>query len=311
MMVPQSWLRRRPILRRLAIRSLRVFASVLIVGLAIHVSAPSATAACAGDCDGSAEVTVNELIIMVNIALETAQVSACTAGDADGSGGITINEIIAAVNLALSSCPTAESPTPTNSGPTPTPTASYSPTRTRTSTETSTSTRTATLNPTQTNTSTPRLAQTNTPTITPTLTRTPTETPNTTTTQDIGPSGGTLQLPGARVVVGSGALSTVQALTLTQSSDPEPTGYDTYSPVYRLSPQVLMFGIPVTLTLAFDGDPNLATIFCSRSAGSGYERVGGAVSNGRITAPISPTASFRGWIPQVCESAAVSHDPES
>ncbi len=23
------------------------------------------------------------------------------------------------------------------------------------------------------------------------------------------------------------------------------------------------------------------------------------------------TASFRGWIPQVCESAAVSHDPES
>ncbi len=24
-----------------------------------------------------------------------------------------------------------------------------------------------------------------------------------------------------------------------------------------------------------------------------------------------PTASFRGWIPQVCESAAVSHDPES
>ena len=63
------------------------------------------TVSCTGDCDGSGDVTVNELITMVNIALGNAQLSACPAGDADGSGDITINEIIAAVNFALGSCP--------------------------------------------------------------------------------------------------------------------------------------------------------------------------------------------------------------
>jgi hypothetical protein len=57
-----------------------------------------------GDCDGSGDVTVNEIISMVNIALGNAPLSACTAGDADGSGDITINEIIAAVKKALSGC---------------------------------------------------------------------------------------------------------------------------------------------------------------------------------------------------------------
>ena len=60
---------------------------------------------CVGDCDGSGDVTVNELITMVNIALGNAQVSACPIGDADGSGDITVNEIIKAVGYALGSCP--------------------------------------------------------------------------------------------------------------------------------------------------------------------------------------------------------------
>jgi hypothetical protein len=59
---------------------------------------------CAGDCDGSGDVTVNELITMVNIALGNAPLSNCPIGDADGSGDITINEILAAVNNALSGC---------------------------------------------------------------------------------------------------------------------------------------------------------------------------------------------------------------
>jgi hypothetical protein len=66
---------------------------------------PPVAIACVGDCDGSGDVTVNELIIMVNIALGNAPLSACTAGDADHSGDITVNEIIAAVNNALNGCP--------------------------------------------------------------------------------------------------------------------------------------------------------------------------------------------------------------
>lgn len=71
---------------------------------------PSPTAtpsvpACVGDCDGSGDVTVDELVIMVKIALAEAPLADCVAGDADGSGDITIDEIIAAVNNALTSCP--------------------------------------------------------------------------------------------------------------------------------------------------------------------------------------------------------------
>jgi hypothetical protein len=66
---------------------------------------PTPTVKCTGDCDGSGDVTVNEIITMVNIALGNSPVSACPAGDADNSGDITINEIIAAVNNALNSCP--------------------------------------------------------------------------------------------------------------------------------------------------------------------------------------------------------------
>jgi uncharacterized repeat protein (TIGR01451 family) len=61
---------------------------------------------CVGDCNGDAEVTVDELLRMVNIGLGTTDTSICTAGDANGDGEITVNEIVAAVNSALNECPT-------------------------------------------------------------------------------------------------------------------------------------------------------------------------------------------------------------
>jgi len=71
---------------------------------AYEVQATTA-AACVGDCDGSGDVTIDELITMVNIALGSAPLSACTAGDADGSGTVEITEIITAVNNTLNACP--------------------------------------------------------------------------------------------------------------------------------------------------------------------------------------------------------------
>jgi hypothetical protein len=71
----------------------------------VSVLLNSVAIACVGDCDGSGDVTVNELITMVNIALGNQPVSACLAGDADQSGDITINEIITGVNNALNGCP--------------------------------------------------------------------------------------------------------------------------------------------------------------------------------------------------------------
>jgi len=76
-------------------------------------AAPAATASptstattqpCAGDCDGSGEVTVDDLLILVNVALDVAPLDACADADTDGSGSIEITEILVAVNHALLGC---------------------------------------------------------------------------------------------------------------------------------------------------------------------------------------------------------------
>ena len=68
------------------------------------VSVTPTAIGCAGDCDGSGVVTVDDLVKLVNIALGNLPVTTCLAGDTNGDGQIAINEIIAAVNRALSSC---------------------------------------------------------------------------------------------------------------------------------------------------------------------------------------------------------------
>lgn len=61
--------------------------------------------ACGGDCNGSGDVTVDELLKIVNIVLGTSELSSCPAGDGNHDGSITIDEIVIAVNNALSGCP--------------------------------------------------------------------------------------------------------------------------------------------------------------------------------------------------------------
>jgi hypothetical protein len=67
---------------------------------------------CAGDCDGSDAVEINELLLLVNIFLGSEDVTACLAGDVTGGdpdgpdGQITIDELIRAVNRALNGCAT-------------------------------------------------------------------------------------------------------------------------------------------------------------------------------------------------------------
>lgn len=83
-------------------------------------AAPSATptptvspaAACAGDCNGDGQVTIDELVRGVNLALSGAGVP-CAALDVNGDGEIAINELIAGVNSALAGCPSAPTPTAT------------------------------------------------------------------------------------------------------------------------------------------------------------------------------------------------------
>jgi len=59
---------------------------------------------CVGDCDGSGQVTIDEILTMVNIALGSTNISSCLAGDSNHDSSITIDEILTAVNNALNGC---------------------------------------------------------------------------------------------------------------------------------------------------------------------------------------------------------------
>jgi cysteine-rich repeat protein len=62
-------------------------------------------AACVGDCDGSCNVEISELILGVNIALGNFPLQNCPAFDPSGNGRVEINELIQAVSNALNGCP--------------------------------------------------------------------------------------------------------------------------------------------------------------------------------------------------------------
>jgi hypothetical protein len=79
---------------------------LLLIGAdgAVTVELPPPPA-CVGDCDGSGEVSVNELLIGVNILLGSTAVAQCPAMDVGADGSVSVSEIIAAVNVALGTCP--------------------------------------------------------------------------------------------------------------------------------------------------------------------------------------------------------------
>lgn len=73
-------------------------------GTEIRVSLNEPPATCAGDCDGSGAVSIDELVLAVRIALGDQSVGSCQAVDTNGSDGVEINELVAAVGRALSGC---------------------------------------------------------------------------------------------------------------------------------------------------------------------------------------------------------------
>ena len=136
--------------------------TVAVLLAAFSCSMPVASATCVGDCDGSGDVSVNEIIIGVNIALDLAPTRMCAAMDRNGDGMVSIDELLAAVNAALDGCPIMPAPT-------------VSPTSSSTATATSalTATPTATFTPSSTGTpsTTPSLTPTSAaPSVTPTAT---------------------------------------------------------------------------------------------------------------------------------------------
>jgi cytochrome c peroxidase len=65
---------------------------------------PTPGAHCAGDCDGSGSVSINELILCVNIALAQADVGMCPPCDINHTLQVTVDELVSSVNAAAIGC---------------------------------------------------------------------------------------------------------------------------------------------------------------------------------------------------------------
>jgi hypothetical protein len=72
----------------------------------------SVSGACAGDCGGNGQVTIEEVITAVNIALDVVSLAACPSIDANGDGAVEINELVRAINRALGGCAAAQRDAP-------------------------------------------------------------------------------------------------------------------------------------------------------------------------------------------------------
>ncbi len=89
-------------------------AAVLATLLALPASA---RAACVGDCNGDAIITVNEIVLGVNIALGSDDISACSVFDTDNTQAVEIYELIASVGNLLNGCNAGTPQKANKSGP--------------------------------------------------------------------------------------------------------------------------------------------------------------------------------------------------
>ncbi len=86
-----------------------VGANLLVILLATTHPSPS-VAACRGDCNRDAAVTVNELVVGVNIALGTSSIGACLNFDRNADAAVTIDELLEAVRDTLNGCTSTPEP---------------------------------------------------------------------------------------------------------------------------------------------------------------------------------------------------------
>jgi len=80
-------------------------ALAFLLGLPMAAHAGTRAVGCAGDCDASGQVTVDEIIVLLNVALGIGEPTECAdTADLDASGTITVDEILVVINQALLGC---------------------------------------------------------------------------------------------------------------------------------------------------------------------------------------------------------------
>lgn len=104
---------------------------------------------------------------------------------------------------------------------------------------------------------------------------------------DVGPAGGLLAACGGVISLPAGALSTTTPLTLSCSPAATVPGYALASPLYTFEPAGLTFAVPITVTLAFQGEPAEPTLFWSQLGGSGYDAIASSVHGSVVVGSIT------------------------
>jgi hypothetical protein len=117
----------------------KVTAAVLVALSALLAAATARAGAltCAGDCDGDARVTIDEVLTMVGVALGSLPLDRCLAADTSGDHTVTVDEILAAIRYVPCGCAGCPTPSPTASEtptalPSATPPATFTPSDTPT-----------------------------------------------------------------------------------------------------------------------------------------------------------------------------------
>ena len=105
------------------------------------------------------------------------------------------------------------------------------------------------------------------------------------TTSTIGVDGGVVTTPsGLAIAIPFGALDRATTITVTTTAAAPPAGIGAVSPVYKFEPEGLLFARPVTVTLPMPAGVTTGAVYWSRLGGTDFERIGGTVSAGTITA---------------------------
>ena len=92
-------------MQRFILSGRALVAAAAITFLPLAAGATPAGPSCAGDCDGSGDVTVDEIIVLIGVALGENPSSPCLAtADLDQNGTITVDELLTTINQALLGC---------------------------------------------------------------------------------------------------------------------------------------------------------------------------------------------------------------
>jgi hypothetical protein len=105
----------------------------------------------------------------------------------------------------------------------------------------------------------------------------------------VGPSGGTVESNGVKLVVPPGALSSDTVISISTVDGPAPPDHDVLSPIYEFGPEGLTFAQPATIEMTITGlDGNDVKVLWTVPGGQTYEELATtAVSAGRYSAPVS------------------------